>query len=469
MPNLLTRAWSSLIRKSNGTTLPGPYFLPYSGGWLSSEAGQYMNWWQMGYDVTGSPVTAMVEACVSAYSQTIAMLPGDHWRLKDDGGRERVTTTALSRILRFPNDYQTNSDFMLNLVRSLYLDGNAYALALRNERFEISELHLMNPRESRAQLAETGEIFYHLGGNPIIERRLTGRETQLIVPERDVLHVRLHTPRHPLIGESPLMAAAFDIANAGAMSRQQLNFYNNMARPSIVLMTEQILSAPQIEELRKRWNEQSRGLNAGGTPILAAGLKPFQLSTKAEEAQLAEVMKFTDEHIALVFRIPLQVLGIGGTPFASTEALMRLWLSTGLGFPLNHIEEAYGAMFNLAGVPKEYVELSTNELLRSNNAERIKQETDSIRGGLKTINEARAEESLPAVEGGGTIRIQQQNVPLDYWEQMMAAGKPPAKPLGGPPPQPALPKPAPPPEKAIDYRRALRASHERNSSLRTDM
>jgi hypothetical protein len=81
----------------------------------------------------------------AGYAQTVAMCQGDHWRSNDRGGRDRVTNSALSRILRKPNSYQSISDFMLNTTRSLYLDGNAYALALRNDRFEVAELHLMNP------------------------------------------------------------------------------------------------------------------------------------------------------------------------------------------------------------------------------------------------------------------------------------------------------------------------------------
>ena len=73
-------------------------------------------------------------------------------------------------ILRAPNDYQSISDFMLNAVRSLYADGNCYALALRNSRFEIASLHLMHPGSSMPYVAENGEIFFSLGGNPVIDR-----------------------------------------------------------------------------------------------------------------------------------------------------------------------------------------------------------------------------------------------------------------------------------------------------------
>jgi phage portal protein BeeE len=64
------------------------------------------------------------------------MLPGDHWRSNKRGGRTRVTTSALSRILRQPNSYQSIGDFLLNATRNLYLTGNAYAWARRNETFE---------------------------------------------------------------------------------------------------------------------------------------------------------------------------------------------------------------------------------------------------------------------------------------------------------------------------------------------
>src|SRR4030095_6703190 len=151
---------------AEGAYRPGPYLL--SDGWLSARAGQYMSWWQMGYDPLPVGISSMVEACVSAYAQTVAMCPLVHWRRLDNGGREQVTTSALSRIAIAPNDYPTRADFLLNLVRSLYLDGNAYALAERNNRFEISMLHGMNPRMCRAQAVE-GEVFYELGGNSVLD------------------------------------------------------------------------------------------------------------------------------------------------------------------------------------------------------------------------------------------------------------------------------------------------------------
>jgi phage portal protein BeeE len=187
---LAVRPLAAIVRAAEGQYRPGPYHLPVTGGWLPAEVGQYWNWWQLGYDPAGGATrSAMVEACVSACAQTIAMCPGDHWRLNERGGRDRVSTSALSRLLRYPNSYQTISDFLLNLVRWLYLEGNAYALAIRNDRFEVDELHLFNSRMSRPQLVpSTGDIFYTLAGDEVIGRMIG---QQIIVPARDVLHIRL--------------------------------------------------------------------------------------------------------------------------------------------------------------------------------------------------------------------------------------------------------------------------------------
>ena len=146
MANWLTNLARTISKAVEGQYRPGPYYLPVSGGTLGAWEGQFTNWWQLGYNIQRPGTSAIVEACVSAYSQTTAMLPMSHrWVDPTNPGKgpQRVSTSSLSRVLKTPNAYQTNSDFILNLVRQLYTDGNAYALCLRNDRFEIVELHLM--------------------------------------------------------------------------------------------------------------------------------------------------------------------------------------------------------------------------------------------------------------------------------------------------------------------------------------
>jgi HK97 family phage portal protein len=439
-PNgMLARMLRPLAKALEGTYRQGPYALPVTGGILSADAGQYMNWWQLGYDVTGSGKSAIVEACIAAYSQTVAMCPGDHWRLNNKNGRTRVTNSAVSRILRRPNAYQSISDFLLNLTDSLYRDGNAYALGLRNDRSEISELHLMDPRISKPQLAVNGDIFYRLAGNDVVQNQLEENE-QLVVPQRDVLHIRLRHERHriprPLVGESPLMSALLDIAQTDAIAQQQINFFLNQARPSAVLTTDQLLNREQADFLRDRWDEQSKGINQGKTPILSAGLK-VQPWGDTKDIQIADIAKMSDQRIALAFRIPLQILGLGGTPFASAELLMQSWIALGLGFCLNHVEESFGMLFGLKGQPDEYIAFDTDALQRSALKDRIDALVRGVQGGVYSPNEAREREGLDAVPYGDEPRVQQQVVPLSQ--------------IGKAPSPAAPPSPTAPPTAPKDY------------------
>jgi HK97 family phage portal protein len=441
--DIITRARIAgrFMIKGEGEYHPGPWQLPVTGGWLPAGVGENANWWQMGYNPSFSPESAMVEACVSAYSQTVAMCPGDHWRMNDKGGRDRVEMSAISRVLRKPNSYQSISDFLLNATRQLYTDGNAYALALRNDRYEISELHLFNAPMCYPRIAYNGDIFYDLSGNDVIERVIGN---VLTVPQRDVLHIHLHSNQRypkPIVGESPLVAAYGSINVSNAIAAQQTAFYANEARPSAVLSTDLVLDKDQVQALRDRWNEQTQQLRQGGTPILTAGLKVQPWSVAGKDAATAEILKLSYEQIALAYRVPLQILGLGGQSFGSTEALMQSWKSSGLGFALNHIEEAFGLLFNLRGQPYEYIELDTEALMRSAFKDRIEALARAVQGGILSPNEAREKEGYDAVKFGDEPRVQQQVVPLSAVDKIPAAPAPHAAPPA--PPAPADDEPTP--------------------------
>jgi HK97 family phage portal protein len=400
---------------TEGAYRPGPWLV--DSGWLPHAWGQYWNYWQMGYDPLPFGRSAMVEACVAAYAQTVAMCPLYHWRELANGGRERITTSALSRINRAPNDYQSRSDFLMNIVRSLYLDGNGYALALRNDRFEISSLHPMNPRACRGY-SVNGDTYYELGGNAVIDSRFAALELDRsmlrAVPARDVLHVKLDHVHDVLHGESPLLAAGMAVAASNAALAQQIAFFSNQSRPSGVLQSDLTMTAAQVAELRARWDEQVKGLSAGGTPILTHGLKWNAVGVSAKDTQLAEALKLSDAQIAQVYRIPLAIVGSEQQPMGSTEALMNFWLNGGLGFALDRVELAIDKLFGLPATTNEYSEFDVQTLLRAAFKDRIEAFARGTIAGIYAPNEARAEFSLPAAEHGDEPRVQQQVVPLSF-------------------------------------------------------
>jgi HK97 family phage portal protein len=433
----------------------GPYTV--SGGVLPYSSAPW-NFWQADMDIQSMPSCSIVEACIWAYIRAIAQLPGYHRRDRDDGGVETVTTSALSRLLRTPSSYQTSSDFLVHLIRSLLLNGNSYWLAQRNSRNEVEALHWTDPRQCRVREVPISgqafaEIFYEISTNPLLETNVFGTRG-LVVPARDVLHIKLATPRHPLIGETWLSALAYELGTRAGINQGAASFAANMSRPSGILTTDMNLSAAQVGQLREAWKAQSSGMNAGGVPLLTMGVKFQPMSVSNEDAQIVEQLKLNDRTIAAVFGVPGIILGIteGGTA-RSAEAVMTEWLASGLGWLLNHIEVAIDSFIGLNAVTawREFTEYDTRALLRSLFAERMDGLTKGVLGGVLAPNEARRLEGYPDAEDGDEPRLQTQVVPLSAWSQTM-----PPQPTADVPPVPDPPESAPPPpepdspEKGID-------------------
>jgi HK97 family phage portal protein len=405
-PTLLHRMSQSLKATAKSTSAAMAFPLPISGG--SIPASWPWNWWQTGKDPIGGGSNSIVQSCVDAYAQTLAQLPAQHVSEFPGEGVQPITTSALSRVLRQPNSYQTRSDFVLNLVKSLLLHGNGYALAQRNDRNEISALHLLNSRSVSPMIdRESGSIFYAIGDQIMLPHG----SIDALVPQRDVLHVRLFTPRNPLIGVSPIENLAMAIASTNAISSHQAAFFSNMARPSGLLTTDERLTKEQMMQLRDAWLNQSQHLNSGGVPILAAGLKWQSMSINSQDSQLVEAFQMGRDDIAMSFRIPLAVLGYAkDSTYQSAETLINAWLSQGLGFLIEHIEQSISAFF---GVPlNTHCQFDVDALLRTDLVGRVDALTKAISGGLYSPNEARRKEGLPDAEDGDEPRLQAQVVPL---------------------------------------------------------
>lgn len=430
-PPLLARLLRGLMGIGPWTSRPGPMVPAGGGSGLDgvsfTASGMIPNWWpwnhgQAGFDPIPGGMNSVVYACIMLYARTIAQLPGHHMKQLANNGTEELTGTPLANILRKPNTYQTRSDFMYNMVVALLDNGNAYALALRDRDFNITSVHQLKSRNTRPLLTQDGEVFYSVGTNQVLDalpewwadpmRQIEGR---FFVPERDMMHWRAWCPLHPLIGESPLIAAAVPILAQSQGLGSMATYYANMARPSGVLSTDLILTKEQVEELRTRWNEQAAGAAMGGTPILTAGLKWTAAGEiNAANAQIAELLKYSTADIARVFGVPLAMINdMTGATYNNTEQLIMTWLRMGLGFYLEHIELAFDKLFQIERAA-DFTELDIKALLRPDFKTQIEGLTRAVTGGVYAPNEARAEVSLPRVANGDEPRVQQQQVPLSW-------------------------------------------------------
>lgn len=382
-------------------------------GWM--DTGWDAGWWQQDLKAPqGLGTNEIVEACVSTLSQTVSMCP--IWQLDEqrDGEQKRMYGSNAERVMLNPNPHTSRSLFMNNLIRSVYFNGNGYAYATRNGTGAVGELYLLDPKNvNPVQDPDTGDIFYWVAVNP---NGQFNAETDFVYPERDILHIRINVdPHQPLKGVSPLTAAANSIAASNAITGHQAAFFNNMARPSGVLTTDANLNREQMLQLRDAVAKQTQGKDSGKVPILGNGLKWESMSLTSQDAQMVEAMGMTVSNISRVFRVPLPMINdLQGSTFNNAEQMVNWFLSSGLGFLLEHIELELNKLF---GLPfSQRMNFNTKVLLRSDWKSQIETLGEGVLKGIYSPNEARAQIGLGAVTDGEEPRVQQQVVPLSAWD-----------------------------------------------------
>jgi len=380
--------------------------------------GELGNWFHLGYGddgfqrnlrLSGSSARNIpaAYASVMANARAVSQCYAEHRVIDKDGKNVKQKTSEVAKVLRSPNDYETWPQFILNLVAEMQFEGESFAIAIRDSTgTKIVALHKCPRKTCSPFIAEDGSIFYSVGSNP-----MRPQDQNYMIPARDILHLRNDCPRHPLIGESPIAAAALAAGINVVLSESQGAFFSQMSRPSGIISTDQVLTKDQIDVLRTAWNEQSAGLAQGKVPILGGGMKFSSMGISSQDSELIKAQKMTIADIARVFGVPLPVIGeMEGSTMNNVEQLVSLWLSISLGALLENVERSFDKLFKL-GVD-EYIEFDTAALLRTDFKGRIDGLTKAVQGGLFTPNEARAKERLHPVEHGDVPYMQAQMVEL---------------------------------------------------------
>jgi HK97 family phage portal protein len=113
-----------------------------------------------------------------------------------------TTNPAYSPVLRSPNPYQNRIQFWESWILSKLNNGNTYVLKQRDARGVVYAMYVLDPRRVTPLVADDGSIFYRLNID-----RLSGIDSEIIVPAREIIHDRMHCMFHPLIGMSPIYAS----------------------------------------------------------------------------------------------------------------------------------------------------------------------------------------------------------------------------------------------------------------------
>jgi len=430
----------------------GPFLgLTEFGNWR--ELGPLEDGWQKYLTVNRGAVAAIpvVAAIRHLHRSAFAQLRPMHKRKAPNGKISVLTSSAQARVLMAPNEYETWSDFAARLVDEWLTCGEVLVLAVRNGREEVAALHIVG-RSQWALLIDpqTRAVFYGVNdsGDLLVDGGL-GSGT-MAVPARDVLHLRWSTPRHPLIGESAFAAAGISAGIHVALSHSQLAFFSNMRRPSGFISTEQMIDQQKMDDLRKNFDEKSKGWDKGGVPIMQAGMKWNAMTMSSADAEVIATLRMENEEIARTCGVPPPLVGdLSHASLTATEPLIAAWLAISLGGLIERFERSLDRLLGLDG-STDWIDLDVTALLRTDMAARMEALAKGVQGGIYTIDEAREKEGLGPIDGGDQAFLQKQMTPINLISEIAAAELKKLTAPPPPPPPPPIDPNAPPPDAEVE-------------------
>lgn len=344
-------------------------------------------------------------ACVNLLAGTIASLPLMVYRTSSDGRRTVDRGNPLYRLLHdSPNYDQTAVDFWEFLSASLELRGNAFAKIERAIDGRIVALRPINA---------AGVSVRRLANGPL-EYRWTQDGRSFIEQESTVLHIR-GFGGDPLGGMSTLQFGRRAFGLAQAIDRSASATFRNGLRPSFQLQFDKFLTAEQRAVAKKELVDDFAGAMNAGRPFIAeGGAKLEALSLNPEDAQMLQSRSFSVEEICRFFQVPPFMVGHTEKSSSWGTGLEQQTL----GFQkftlrrrLKRIEQAIEKQLltvddRASGIT---VEFNIEGLLRADSMGRANYYRTMTQIGCMTINEVRALENMPPIDGGDEPRIQSQN------------------------------------------------------------
>ncbi|AEI71096.1 hypothetical protein [EBPR siphovirus 3] len=386
------------------------------GGWWPLVRESFPGAWQKNIEVNQDAVLSFhaVYACMTLIAGDIAKLRLKLVELRD-GIWSEVTSPAFSPVLNKPNPYQTRIQFWESYILSKLMSGNTYVLKVRDGRGIVIGLYVLNPTRVQVLVSDGGDVYYRLS-----QDNLSGLETDVLVPAREIIHDRMHCLHHPLVGVSPLFANGLAATQGLSIQKNSTGFFDNNARPSGILSAPGHIDDETAARLKAHWEQNYTGGNGiGKVAVLGSDLKFQAMTMSAVDAQLVDQLKWSAQVVCSTFKVPAYKIGIGEMPkYDNIQSLNVEYYSQALQYLIESAELCLdeglgiGVGNTLEGGRVLGTEFDVDGLMRMDSVTQM--EVLSKSAGILKVDEMRKRiDQQPLADGvGDDVFIQEQNYSL---------------------------------------------------------
>lgn len=367
-------------------------------GWQSSLSQLPLVQWIDGCSVNGHhgdviqelSVTAIL-ACVRFLAESIASMPMQLYRSSEDGGRVKASGLPLYEVLHNqPNHWQSYFEWMEQLVTHTALWGNSYQLIVPGDRGFCSELWPLHPSRMTVWRLADGSLeyrYYQKTGETAVYR------------QDQILHVRWMS-NDGIVGMVPAQLCRTSVELARKLDEAASSYWENAARPSVVLETSQPVPDTAMEKLRQAWKRFYGGTkNSGSTAVLPNGVTAKVLEAASmEQNQYAELRKEITIEIARAYRVsPVMIGDLSRATYSNVEGEQLGALVWSLTPWQRRIEGAIRRSILSTYGPDLYCQIDSRGLLRGDSAARSSYYSSLFNLGAISPNDIRRLEDMDPI------------------------------------------------------------------------
>lgn len=343
-------------------------------------------------------------AGVRILSEGVAALPVDTFQRVNG---DRVPFRPRPAWLDSPSPFLTWHEFVGQLMFSVLVHGNAYALVKRDASYRIIGFEVVDP-------ASVAEVVADRTGYAVLF------EDGTRVGATGVLHVPGLMRPGRLDGLSILSAARESLGLGIAAQRYGSTFFEGGGTPRVVVSTPDKLSPAGVKATKRAWRE-ALAEDADSVAVLSEGASFQQVSVPPDDAQFLQTRAFQVADIARFFGVPPHLLAdaSGSTSWGSGLAEQSTnYVTHSLRPWVSRLE---GRLTRLMAIPVEgerdasraFVRLNVSGLLRGDYETRWATHRANVQAGLMTANEVRKIEDIRPIEGGDDLLRPLNLMPAD--------------------------------------------------------
>lgn len=377
---------------------------------ISLTTGEFWQEW-FGTSSSGKAVTAdkalalsAVWACVRLLSESVSTLPLKVYQREADGSRSLAQShPAYKMLCRRPNSEMTPSRFMLMVVASICLRGNAFVEKKMIGSKLVSLVPLV-PQCMVVKRLESGELEY----------TYTEKGHQRVIPVKNMMHIR-GFGMDGVCGLIPVMTGKDVFGAALAVEESAAKIFENGIQTSGFFLSKNLLTKEQRQKNRENLNRFVGSKNAGKVMVLEGDMSYQNITLNPEAAQMLESRAFSTDEICRWFRVPPFMVGHTtkqSSWASSVEGMNLLFLTNTLRPLLVNIEQEISRCL-LDSDEDLFAEFSVEGLLRADSAGRAAYYTTALQNGWMSRNDVRRLENMPLIEGGDIYTVQLNLTPLE--------------------------------------------------------